>query len=100
MFEDVEWSEAGEHMFSKHHVTTGEADEALQDPDRIMIVPDYNSKSGRNVRIIGYSHTAGTLITVLALEFEGIEYGVNGWYSNSKDRAIYTRGVDVSEQDQ
>lgn len=76
-------------MFSNHHITTGQADEALQDPDRIVIDPDYNSTSGISVRIIGYSPSLVALVTVIAVNFEGTEYGVNGWLSNSKDRAIY-----------
>lgn len=54
-----------------------------------MIDPDYNSESGRTVRIIGFSVTADEVITVIVLENDGTEYGVNGWAANEKDRRFY-----------
>lgn len=61
-------------------------------PVRVLIDPDYNSTSGQGVRIIGYSTLADDIIAVIVLENDGIEYGVNGWSANSKDRRIYTDG--------
>ena len=73
-----------------------QADEALNDPERVVIDPDYNSKSGLSVRIIGFSETANALLTVIVIEDEdedeGHEYGVNGWHSNAKDHRIYEEG--------
>ena len=57
-----------------------------------MIDPDYNSTSGRSMRIIGFSVVAEEIITVIVLEDDGIEYGVNGWVANEKDRRLYNEG--------
>jgi len=73
-------------------VTPEDADEALLDPVRIVIDPDYNSTSGRSVRIIGFSRSVDDLITVIVLEDEGVMYGANAWRSNAKDRRIYEEG--------
>ena len=57
-----------------------------------MIDPDYNSTSGRSVRIIGFSQSADGLVTVIVLGDEGVMYGVNAWRSNARDRRIYEEG--------
>ncbi len=57
-----------------------------------MIDPDYNSTSGRSVRIIGFSVTVEDLLTVIVLTEESVTYGVNAWRSNSRDRRIYVEG--------
>jgi hypothetical protein len=89
MFEDVNWEHGEEHMFAKHHLTAAQANEALRDPDRVIITPDYASRSGLTSRVIGYSHTVGDLLTIIVIEDDGHEYGVNGWLANAKDRHIY-----------
>lgn len=76
-------------MRLNHNITTVIANDAPADANRILIAPDYNSSSGRSVRIIGYSHVADDIITVIVLMDGGIEYGVNGWSANAKDRRIY-----------
>ena len=92
MFERADWSHRGDYIVERHGVTPVEANEALLDPDRIVIDPDYNSTSGLSVRIIGSSHTADDLITVIVLTEAGVTYGVNAWRSNSRDRRIYQGG--------
>jgi uncharacterized DUF497 family protein len=92
MFEDVDWQHGAQHMLDKHNVTVFEANDALHDPERVVINPDYNSQSGTSVRIIGYSNLAADVLTILAREHEGSVYGINGWRSNSKDRRIYREG--------
>jgi uncharacterized DUF497 family protein len=92
VFGHADWSHRGDYIVEKHGVTPDEADEALDDPERIVIDPDYNSTSGRSVRIIGFSQTAGDLLTVIVLADEGVAYGVNAWRSNARDRGIYQEG--------
>lgn len=77
---------------ASHDVTPSEADEALSDPERVVIEPDYNSTSGRSVRIIGFSQTVGDVLTVIVLTDEDATYGVNAWRSNARDRRIYKEG--------
>jgi uncharacterized DUF497 family protein len=92
VFGHADWSHRGDYIIEKHGVTPEEANEALDDPERVVIDPDYNSTSGRSVRIIGFSQIVDDLITVIVLEDEGVVYGVNAWRSNSKDRRIYEEG--------
>ena len=89
VFERVDWSQRGAYMKRKHGITPAIADEALEDPNRVVIDPDYNSESGKSVRIIGFSVSADDVISVIVLEHDGAEYGVNGWTANEKDRRFY-----------
>ncbi|WP_068396638.1 hypothetical protein [Kribbia dieselivorans] len=77
-------------MQRRHGVSPDAANDALGDPDRVVIAPDYNSTSGRSVRIIGYSAVTDGLVTVIVMEDNGTVYGVNGWMSNPKDQRIYS----------
>ena len=88
---DADWSERGDYMLARHGIHPGWANEALDDPERIVIVPDPASKSGRGVRTIGWSPTANRIITVITLVDEGHLYGVNGWVANSGDQRLYRR---------
>ena len=65
------------------------ASEAAADPLAQVIDPDPASTSGRSVRVIGYSPTADTVITVIVVDEEGITYGVNAWRANPKDERDY-----------
>ena len=58
----VDWSERGEHMLTRHSIHPAWANEALDDPDRVVITRDPASKSGRAVRTIGWSYTANRII--------------------------------------
>lgn len=89
MFEDVDWTHGEGHMWEKHGVTVAEANEALRDPMRVLIDPDYNSKTGQSARIIGWSDTYGDLLSIIVVTEDGDEYGANGWRSNEKDRRLY-----------
>lgn len=97
--ESVNWSKRGKYMEHHHGITPAVANDALSDPQRVLIEPDYNSKSGAGIRIIGYSTLAQALITVIALDHEGLRYGVNGWKSNAKDRRIYLDGEHTEQKE-
>ena len=80
-------------MQASHQVTPEEADEALADIDAVWFDPDPHSKSGRSVRVIGYSHSRNKILTVILVHREDSGYwGANGWESNSSDRRRYERG--------
>ncbi len=97
----VDWSERDAHMFSKHGVTTSQADEALEDPERITIEPDYASVSGASIRVIGYSPSRMQLLTIIVVvdTETGRFYGASGWEANEKDQTIYYRKGEHNEQD-
>lgn len=98
VFERVAWTHGAAHMQANHGITSDVADEALGDPSRVVIDPDYNSTSGRSVRIIGFSTRAQDIITVIVVEDGDVEYGVNSWVSNAKDRHIYNAGSHDEEE--
>jgi len=52
-------------MRARHQVTPEQADEAVADIDAVWFDPDPKSKSGRSVRVIGYSHSRRSLLTVI-----------------------------------
>ena len=45
MYDAADWSHRGDYIVKKHEVVPAEAHEALIDPERIVIDPDYNSTS-------------------------------------------------------
>lgn len=77
------------HYIQKHGVTVAQAEEALADPNRVTLNPDPASKTRLSARTIGYSPSAGTILTVITVDFDGVTYGSNCWESNSKDKRIY-----------
>ena len=64
----------------------------LNDPDAVIFDPDYNTKSGRQARTLGYSPSAQAVLTVITLDDGDVAWGVNAWRSNSRDRRYYRQG--------
>ncbi|MBX3195680.1 MAG: hypothetical protein KF727_11365 [Microbacteriaceae bacterium] len=92
MYLGVDWSEREAHMQERHGVTVEQAEEALADPDRVVFEPDYASRSGSSVRVVGYSETAGGVLTVIVVVDEsGKEWGGSGWLANARDLSYYER---------
>jgi hypothetical protein len=76
-------------MLARHGIEPTWANEALDDPDRVVITPDPASRSGRTVRPIGWSHRASRIITVITLVDTGRLHGVNEWVASSSDQRLY-----------
>lgn len=57
----VDWEHGAAHMWTSHKVTVAEANEAVADIDAVWFDPDPTSKSGRSIRVIGYSHSRQTV---------------------------------------
>jgi len=62
---EVDWAHGAEHMRAQHGLTPQEADEAVADIDAVWFDPDPTSKSGHSVRVIGYSRSRQTVLTVI-----------------------------------
>jgi uncharacterized DUF497 family protein len=86
---EVDWSYRAEYMRERHGIEVQWVNEALAEPDAVQIAPDPASKSGRSVRTIGYSPTAGHLVTVITVTENEVTYGVNGWKSSDTDARRY-----------
>jgi len=91
--EQIDWRHRGRYMELRHGISPRVAAEAVADPDRVTISPDYNSISGRTVRVIGAAPSVEALVTVIVLEHGGVVHGVNGWRSNDRDRRIYREAM-------
>lgn len=70
----VDWSKRGDYI-AKHGVTPEQSEEALNDANAVLFDPDYNTISGRQIRTIGYSPSARTVLTVITLDKEGVMWG-------------------------
>ena len=69
------------------------ADEAVADPRAVVRDPDPRSKTGAS-RIIGYSPTAGFVITVIALRLDEDLWGVSAWKTSGAERRDYQEAAD------
>ncbi|MGA5467194.1 transposase [Mycobacterium sp. NPDC050041] len=85
----VDWSKRGEYIAKRPGMTPAVANEALADPDALVLDPDPASRSGVSVRTIGFSTTFGALVTVLTVEEDGTVFGLNAWPSNKTDARKY-----------
>jgi uncharacterized DUF497 family protein len=92
VYDEVDWVHRGTYIDTRG-LSPIEANEAVDDPDRIVIDPDPASKSRRAVRIIGYSATAKAVLTVIVLDDGGVTYGVNAWNANARDMRIYRETI-------
>jgi hypothetical protein len=98
VFECVDWSLRGAYMEQRHGITAEVANDALGDANRVVIDPDYNSTTGRSVRIIGFSVIADDIITVIVLKDEGFEYGVTGGWLTRRTAASTTKEDSMSKK--
>ncbi len=86
-------------MRDGHDISVQEANEAVADIDALWFDPDPKSKSGASVRVLGYSQTAQSVLTIILVHREdGLGYyGANGWKSNSTERRVYSEGGEHDE---
>jgi hypothetical protein len=57
----ADWSERGGYMLARHGIHPAWANEALDDPDRLVITPDPASKSvGQCARSVGRTRQTGS----------------------------------------
>jgi uncharacterized DUF497 family protein len=87
----VDWSHRREHVAEKG-LTVEQANEALEDPERLVIDPDPRSVTGDSVRIIGYSSTAQEVLTVVVVIHDGQVYGATAWRANKHELRLYRGG--------
>jgi hypothetical protein len=79
-------------MRARHGLTPQEADEAVADIDAVWFDPDPTSKSGHSVRVIGYSRSRQTVLTVILVHRDDGGYrGANGWESMRRTDADMRR---------
>ncbi|MDR2620183.1 MAG: hypothetical protein LBC29_03550 [Propionibacteriaceae bacterium] len=93
---EPDWSYLGEHVANRSKRHVGDTDiplawvlEAFYDMNATLIDPDYNSKTGESFRVIGYSHSAGFVVTIILVRDSGELYGASAWKANTKDIRLY-----------
>ena len=90
---EADWRYSAEHISIKHGLTPIIANEALADPERLVIIPDPSSRSGESIRVIGYSPSASRLLTVIVVPADGKLWGASAWVANSVDQGRYWRSL-------
>lgn len=102
----IDWSKRAEYIRAHHGIETASADQAVRDAHAAWLTPDPASRSGHSTRVIGYSVSARTVLTVILLDAEadpserpdGGWWGANAWASNPTDRNLYGK-EESHEQD-
>jgi len=64
------------------------ANEAAADPRAIVVDPDPKSRVGA-IRIVGYSPTAGFMITMVVRRIDGEMWGDSAWKTTGAERRAY-----------
>jgi hypothetical protein len=98
---EIDWSKRGEYIRTRSarkgvdefDVEPAWATEAATEPRRVL-GPDRSSISGRTLRAVGWSDSAGRLLVVIILPRDddprtGRWWGVNAWSANSRDIREY-----------
>lgn len=94
----VDWSKRADYIGERHGISAAWADEAVNDRHAVWQVPDPASRSGRSVRVIGYSPAVQAVLTVSLLAADadpdehpdGDWWGSNAWVSNQQDQGLYS----------
>jgi hypothetical protein len=96
----VHWTRAGvAHISTRSQRYSGAADlalewvdEAVADPLAVVTDPDPHSRTG-GMRIVGYSPSAGFVVTVIAGLVDGRVFGSTAWKATGGDRRAYREAV-------
>lgn len=97
MSERIDWSKRAGYIRTRHAVEPGWANEAVEDEHAVWLIPDPASQSGHAVRVIGYSTTAGAVLTVILVDAsvdpaeppDGDWWSSNAWGANQRDLNPY-----------
>lgn len=87
---EITWAADRDAHLARHGVTIAQANEAVAHDDALEINPDYNSKTGLSIRVIGYSASFGDLLSVLSyIDNDGARQGTTAFRANKRDRRYY-----------
>lgn len=93
----MDWSKRANYIRTRHAIESEWANEAIRDAHAVWLDPDPASRSGNALRVIGYSGSAGAVLTVIlvrpdtdpAEHPDGDWWGANAWLANDRDRRLY-----------
>lgn len=92
MESSVDWSHCEMHLWVRHRVLVEWAKEAVADTAALVVDPDPASRSGRGMRIIGYSPKAGAILVVIVVRTTDALIAVTAWKANSTFVRRYREG--------
>jgi len=92
MDEVIDCTAAVEHIWDRHRILPEWVEQACADTDRVILDPDPASRSGRSVRIVGFSSGYGYPITIVAVRRRDHLVVASAWRANSRDRRTYREG--------
>jgi uncharacterized DUF497 family protein len=83
------WMDRDDHL-ARHGVTVEQAEEALNDANRVVLDPDPAAgPGGRGLRTVGYSRSVGAVLCVITVTEHGITYGATAFKANTTYQRIY-----------
>lgn len=95
MSQDVDWSHAEQHMWLQHRVLLSWAQQAWEDPTALVVDPDPASRSGRSIRVIGYSPGARAVLVLILVKDEGRLVAASSWRANASHQRRYVEERDT-----
>jgi hypothetical protein len=81
-------------MWLRHRVLPSWAMQAWEDPSALVVDPDPASRSGRSIRVIGYSSGAGAILVLILVRDEDQLVAASAWRANMSHQRRYIEGMD------
>lgn len=81
-------------MWHRHRVLPAWAQEAWEDPAALVVDPDPGSRSGRSIRVIGYSPSARAVLVLILVKDEDQLVAASAWRANTSHQRRYVEGID------
>ena len=97
MDEEIDWTFAEEHMWSSHMVVLPWAIEAVRDKRSVVFEPDPASHSGTSMRVLGFSPSAGRVLAVIIVRYEGRLLAASAWSANATQTRHYWKERSTDE---
>ncbi|MGH9091142.1 MAG: transposase [Acidimicrobiales bacterium] len=95
----MDWRKRADYVRSRHDVAPAWADEVVNENHAVWLTPDPASRSGRAVRVIGYSASARDILVVILVAADideaeqpaGEWWGANAWVASPRERRLYAK---------
>lgn len=82
-------------MRLRHRVLLSWAQEAWEDPAALVVDPDPGSRSGRSIRVIGYSPGARAILVLILVKDGDRLVAASAWRANASHQRRYVKEMDV-----
>lgn len=81
-------------MWREHRVLPMWAQQAWEDPMALVLDPDPASRSGRSIRVIGYSPDARAVLVLILVKNGDDFVAASAWRANKSHQRRYVEGTD------